>query len=92
MLEEFEVLYERLIHEVNNELKGVVNCVQKHTYELDVPNPWECFVKTYEYVYQGFVLNFDESISPRGVRCSKRVSNAHKCTKICISVLIYSDQ
>ena len=55
MLEEFGVLYGRLIHEVKHwVLKGVVSYVQKRTYELDVPNPWECCVKTYKYVYQGF--------------------------------------
>ena len=55
MLEGFEVVYGRLIHEVKHVLlKGVVNYVQKRTFEEGVPNPWECFVRTYKYVYQGF--------------------------------------
>ena len=52
MLEGFEVVYEKLIHEVKHlVLQEVVNYVQKRTNELGEPNPWECFVKTNENVY-----------------------------------------
>ena len=40
----FQGVYERLTHGVKNlVLQDIVNYVQKHTYELGVPNPRECF-------------------------------------------------
>ena len=51
----FEVVYGLLIQEVKYSVqKKVVNYVQKRTNERDVPNPWKCPMKTYEFLYQGF--------------------------------------
>ena len=67
MLEEIEVVYERLINEVKHlVLKGVVNYVQKRTYELGVANPWEIFVIIYEDVYHYFYFELQRVHLPKG--------------------------
>ena len=65
MLEGFEVVYEKLIHEVKHLVQtGVVNSVQKRIY--GVPNSWGCFES--ENVYLDFYfelqrVHFDTSDS-----------------------------
>ena len=67
-------------HLVHNE---VVNYVQKHIYELGMPNPSRCFVKTYENVFRDFSFEHQRAIRPREVRCSRRMPNTHDSTKVC---------
>ena len=54
-------------------LLEVVNNLQKHKYELGMPNPLRCFVKTYKNVFRDFSFEHQRAIRPREIRCSRRI-------------------